>query len=441
MEIYPRITIVTPSYNQGSYITETIESVLTQNYPNLEHIVVDGGSSDDTLEILKRYPHLIIVSEPDQGQADAINKGFRMATGDILGFLNSDDTLLPGTLLYIAGEIDPTRKRYIVSGRCHFIDAQGIYTGIQHPCYFESYKRLLEIWKGHTIPQPSTFWAREVWETCGPIDIDAYHPDYDLFCSFAKKYKFHTVDRVLATYRLHEESKTMHLSEEERLKDSITTSRKHWGSPFSLLYWQLNFSLAWYRFNRTGRGRNFLRQAQEHGRQKKYFKAIFPAIAGTLLAPDVVFFVAVYPYLKKKLGGFAVKVVRYLIRKRTTPPHTLAHMEHTNPWEDQWVGPVYAKALETNGHEREIIIQGWIDLGFLLAEQQILTAFIDSEEIGSISIQKDGDFEYLLQLPVHLSVGRHTIQIKASVWVIPHNISQNYDYRPLAWKLQDVFVR
>jgi len=88
----PRITIVTSSFNQAAFIGRTIDSVIAQNYPNLEHIVVDGMSSDDTPTVLARYPHLTVIREPDRGQADAINKGFGAATGEIFGFLNSDDT-------------------------------------------------------------------------------------------------------------------------------------------------------------------------------------------------------------------------------------------------------------------------------------------------------------------------------------------------------------
>src|SRR5438309_5772154 len=94
----PLVSVVTPSLNQGAYIEETIRSVLDQDYPRIEHIVVDGGSTDGTLEILRRYPHLTWVSEPDGGQADAVNKGFRLAEGEIFGWLNADDLYLPGTI-------------------------------------------------------------------------------------------------------------------------------------------------------------------------------------------------------------------------------------------------------------------------------------------------------------------------------------------------------
>src|SRR5262249_18358377 len=156
----------------GAYIGETIESVLAQQYPNLQHIVVDGMSTDDTPDVLARYPHLCVIREPDRGQGDAINKGFRVADGDILCFLNSDDTFLPGALHRVAREIDPARGRHIVMGRCRFIDEQSRYFGVEHPSNFESFERVLKIWKGHMIPQPAVFWTAEVWKNCGPLDPD-----------------------------------------------------------------------------------------------------------------------------------------------------------------------------------------------------------------------------------------------------------------------------
>src|SRR5262245_12404263 len=102
-----RISLVTSSYNQGRFIRRTIESVLSQDYPNFEHIVVDGMSTDDTADVLNSFPHLRVIREPDGGQADAINKGFRAATGKIFAFLNSDDTLEPGALSSVARAIDP----------------------------------------------------------------------------------------------------------------------------------------------------------------------------------------------------------------------------------------------------------------------------------------------------------------------------------------------
>src|SRR5262249_44084609 len=230
------------------------------------------------------------------GQADAINKGFRLATGTIWGFLNSDDTLLPGALNRVAQEIDPAHGRHIVMGRCRFIDGQGRFIGIEHPSYFEGHRRVLEIWKGYGIPQPAVFWTPEVWQACGGMDESLkYHLDYDLFCRFSQKYRFHCVDQLFATYRLHAESKTEQWTEVDRLADSIQLSRRYWGSPLSPTYWQLALSLAWYRFNRTGKARAFLRQAQDDWSHQRKLRAIPYAVAGTTLAPEVAFYVSVYP--------------------------------------------------------------------------------------------------------------------------------------------------
>ena len=208
MQSFPRISIITPSFNQGKFIAATIESVLAQNYPNLEHIIVDGGSTDKTLEMLGNYPHLKVISEPDRGQADAINKGFRHATGEIWAFLNSDDTYLPGTLHRVAQEIDPHKGCHIIMGRCKFISAEGSEIGIEHPSAFENHERVLKIWRGYSLPQPAIFWTPEVWNTCGGMDEQLHFAlDYDLFCRFSQKYHFRTIDQVLATYRLHDESR------------------------------------------------------------------------------------------------------------------------------------------------------------------------------------------------------------------------------------------
>ena len=120
-----KISIITPSFNQGSFIETTILSVLEQGYPNFEHIIVDGGSTDDTLAMLARYPHLTVISEPDQGQAEAVNKGLRRASGEIIGWLNSDDTYYPGALAGAAETIDPAKGIYVAMGRCAYIDEAG----------------------------------------------------------------------------------------------------------------------------------------------------------------------------------------------------------------------------------------------------------------------------------------------------------------------------
>src|SRR5262245_44274026 len=269
--MFPRISVVTSSYNQGHFLGRTIESVLAQDYPNLEHIVVDGMSSDDTPDVLACYPHLRVLREPDRGQAEAINKGFRLATGDIYCFLNSDDTLRPGALHRVAREIDPARGRHVVQGRCRYVDEDDAWAGTEHPSLPAGHRRILQVWKTHCVPQPATFWTAEVWKRCGPMDEHLHLAlDYDLFCRFSRRYCFHFVDAVLADYRLHGGSKTCSNEQDEVRERAIAVSRRYWGSPLGLKYWLLRGSLAWFRFKQAHEpqkwGCDLLRLAEECAR-------------------------------------------------------------------------------------------------------------------------------------------------------------------------------
>ena len=304
MITYPKITIVTPSYNQGQYIGENIKSLLFQDYPNLEHIIVDGGSNDNTLDVLHKYTHIKYVSEPDNGPAEAINKGFKMATGEIYGFLNSDDTLLPNTLHRVAKEIDPTSGKHIVMGRCRFVDDKGLYYGIEHPSKFKNHLRLLKIWKGHWIPQPSVFWTKQVLEKCGGMDEGMQYQwiDYDLFCRFSQCYFFYKIDQVFSTYRLHDESKTENSTEEDRLEECIEISKRYWGKNTNLRYWNLKFSLMIFRLGRINRARQFAFKAREAKRQGRFFDSVINGSVAGILAPEVVFYIFLYPSIIRQFS-------------------------------------------------------------------------------------------------------------------------------------------
>ena len=159
---YPRITVVTPSYNQGRFLEETILSVIGQGYPNLEFMILDGGSTDDSVAVIKKYErHLAYwVSEKDEGQAHAINKGFARATGDILAWLNSDDMYLPGALNYIASRLDVGLPELIFGNCFHFIQDKPSATGSDVRRWHEQRNLLLADY----LIQPSTFWTRKAWE-------------------------------------------------------------------------------------------------------------------------------------------------------------------------------------------------------------------------------------------------------------------------------------
>jgi len=243
----PRISIITPSFNQGRFIEATIRSVLEQGYPNLEHIIVDGGSSDGTLDILGRYPHLTVISEPDRGQAEAVNKGLRRASGEIIGWLNSDDTYCPGALADVAQSIEPDRNVCIAMGRCAYINEAGEFTGAEHPSSFVSHERVVEIWKGYKIPNPAVFFHRKVYEELGGLDESLYFAlDYDLFCRYTRRYAITAVDRLWATYRLHQAAKTSEQGQGELLERSMEVSRRYWGERGSSKWWR--YQLSFWRY-------------------------------------------------------------------------------------------------------------------------------------------------------------------------------------------------
>ncbi|GAX34315.1 glycosyltransferase family 2 protein [Nodularia sp. NIES-3585] len=185
---FPRITIITPSYNQGHFIEETIRSVVTQDYPNLEYIIIDGGSKDNTVEIIQQYEKLITywVSEPDNGQTHAINKGLAKATGEIIAYLNSDDYYLPGTLFKVAEYFCQFPDTDLLNGRCRYVNEQGKKIGDQ----FGNIEKLEEIldlwgvwWRKRQFVQPEVFWSRKATEKVGFFKEELnYVMDYDYWC-------------------------------------------------------------------------------------------------------------------------------------------------------------------------------------------------------------------------------------------------------------------
>ena len=206
--VYPRITVVTPSYNQAEFLEETLRSVLLQHYPNLEYIVIDGGSTDGSVDILKKYDRFVTswVSEPDKGQSHAINKGFARSRGEILCWLNSDDMLAPGALARVAGILSDTSSRGWLIGSSNTIDRDGHCIGTR-ACPTVSPNFLFD-WPETWFPQQSTFWTRPLWEAAGPLDENLHYVmDLALWLAMFDTTPPICVPDVLSYYRFHEAAK------------------------------------------------------------------------------------------------------------------------------------------------------------------------------------------------------------------------------------------
>ena len=209
MKLLPKISVVTPSYNQAQFLEEAILSVIDQNYPNLEYIIIDGGSTDGSVDIVRKYEKKLAywVSEPDRGQSHALNKGIAHATGDILFWLNADDVCLPGAFSTVIKAFNRKTMPRIVVGYAYIIDDQGKKCG--------EFKSKFTSWEDYAtrknmIRQISTFFDRKLFDELGGLDESLNWPmDTDLLLRFTRVYEPLVIDEYLAAYRVHKTAKSI----------------------------------------------------------------------------------------------------------------------------------------------------------------------------------------------------------------------------------------
>lgn len=429
----PLISIVVPSYNQAQYLGETLQSLVDQDYSRLQVVIQEGGSTDGSVAIAEdfaaRYPGVFEVHvEKDAGQADAINRGFAKAKGEILAFLNSDDTYYPRILHRVAAEIDPARGRYIVMGRCLFTGEGSRYVGVEHPAEYRGHFDQLAIWtRGYNlIPQPSVFWHRRVWEDCGPLDVNEHHVlDYDLFCRFSSRYAFHRVDELWSTYRMHDASKSSQRTEAEVLELSIRASRKHWGSWFEPLRWRCEFSHWLYQRQAHDHACHHARLAEQALRERRLGAVLFEFLQTLRYSPTMARDRLAYGWLAKLKARVLDKLVR-------------APVSFTGRYGDAWLGPVYLEQLEVPAHAEKLVLS--LEHSPPPRQPKIkVDLLINGALVASRKLRQPGAF--LLEADLTARRGQAiALQVRSDASFIPRRALNIPDDRRLSVKLLDTAI-
>jgi len=236
-----KISILTPSYNQAAFLEQNIQSVMSQELGDgdqVEHIVMDGGSTDGSVDILRKYPHLIWRSERDRGQTHALNKALALSTGDVIGWVNSDDMLPLNTLSTVAEFFRRYPDRHVLVGNLEFVDENSKFL-YKIPSQAVTFDGLLN--GRECVTQTSTFFRRSVFEAVGTFN-EALHfeMDHEFFLRVAKRFRFYPIDVDLGTFRKYADSKTGS-SAIEFIKDRIAIRRMYGGKFFS----SANFLIAY----------------------------------------------------------------------------------------------------------------------------------------------------------------------------------------------------
>lgn len=275
---FPRITIVTPSFNQAKYLPETIESILSQNYSNLEYIIIDGASTDGSTDIIRRYEtHLAYwFSEPDKGQSDAIMKGFARCTGELFAWINSDDILLPGCLQRIAEQYVLNGHPDILTGNVIYIDGEGKITRYVRLPRQSSFFLFRGVWYASA---PAVFFKSSLFHSVGGVNLDCHLcMDFDLWLKMmVRDAKVVHIPCLLGGYRWHPETKTMRFlaartsnfsSEYERICGENIRGYSKW----KVVFWRRIYKL--YQLLNFNYLREYIECFPNKGRG---WKCVFPA--------------------------------------------------------------------------------------------------------------------------------------------------------------------
>lgn len=403
----PLVSIVTPSYNQGEFIKDTIESVLNQDYPNIEYFVMDGGSTDNTVEILKSYGDRIQwVSEKDAGQADAVNKGIRRANGQIIGWLNSDDTYLESAISKMVAYFKEHPDTDMVYGEGYYTSKAGDITE-RYLTEKYDYHRLAEMC---IICQPSAFFTKEIVEKVGMLDVEhQLSMDYELWLRMAKSGKIAYIPDYIATSRFYEENKTLS-RRTEVFEETCKAVKKHYNYvPISwvdgyadyLAEGTRGFKFHWHDF------RLFIK-----------FNYTNPKYCWNGLKT----------MLKSRCGRF--------IKFKSFSNSVIAFKEQ---YPDMWLSKEYVKVLTISGREDRILIKG--NHLWPLEKKLEITVVLDDRKLGKINVEQSGVFEDSVQIPQSISTaGEHTLKLIMNDTFCPARVAKSDDQRELSFIMNELVL-
>jgi len=405
---WPTISVVTPSLNQAKFITETIESVLSQDYPHVDYIVIDGGSTDDTPEILRRYGNrLRWVSEHDRGQADAVNKGVVRTRGEIIGWLNSDDTYAPHALGKVARAFARSEDLAVVYGDADHVREDGSLYG-PYPTAAFDYRLLAETC---FICQPAAFVRRKALDEVGGVDASLHYcMDYDLWIRLGRQHQFAYLPEVLARSRLHKDAKTL-ASRRKVFSEIIATVKRHYGVvPFEWAY-----GYADHLFNRSTRD---------------VFSTKRPSAAALWAS------VGLAMWLNRGRPDYWPRCFRPVVR-RALSGIPLGSRGFEGKWGDGWVSRSYVSEVPVAADTEAIVIRGRHEIPG--RRPLTLAVFVDRVSMGAHIVPRPGPFTLAVPLG-GTAESKVRLEIVADRAYRPLYRGQK-DGRLLSWIVDDVRPR
>jgi hypothetical protein len=405
MSTNPTISLVTSLSRESAFIPQTIESVLAQDYSNVEHIVVDGMMTAATARLQSQYSHLKIIRAPSPGLAQAINAGFHAASGEIFGLLHADHTLEPGALRAIA---DARADGRHVVGPLPLVGADGGYFGVECPSALEALVVYSRSGRADGLRSVPCSGDDRHGDLRTAVEAPASMLDYDLFCRFSRQYPFHRLDQVVASSRFLAQSPV--ISDEGRLEEAIAVSRRYWGRPFGIQYWQLLASYAAFRANRRSRAAGLMRSGRQLVRGREHGAGLGKILIGGALAPEVGLDVAA-PVVKRAAARLRIQLNR---QPRRRQPATEQWFSHTSLHQDGWAGPTLEQEVTVEAQHTTLALSGTVSVGHLRRPLE-LEAFLDGRPLGRSRVGQAGPFAVTWNLNgVH--PGPHQLRIRANTF-------------------------